>query len=234
MTTYKDHGFYTHQPYVMEVLKTITGNILECGCGDGSTYMIKKHIHDTSDQQCTTDRCTSDQQCTTNRQLVSLESNLEWLNKYTHLADANHQLYHVATDNTDCLETGNKWVDFIQTLEIKDFEMVFLDSSPWMSRKCCFDYFLNISKIIIIHDFDYFPNNNIIGTTISKTNVDGKEKIVCDLTGIVKNYRLFYPPYKYFIGLTGPPTLICSNIMEKDEFDALMNVIETNEASYYE
>ena len=223
MTTYKDHGFYTHQPYLMEILKTTTGNILECGCGDGSTYMIKKHIHDTSDQQCTT-----------NRQLVSLESNLEWLNKYTHLADANHQLYHVATDNSDCLETGNKWVDFIKTLEIKDFEMVFLDSSPWMSRKCCFDYFLNKAKIIIIHDFDYFPNNNIIGTTISKTNVDGKEKIVCDLTGIVKNYKLFYPPYKYFIGLTGPPTLICSNIMEKDEFDALMNIIETNEASYYE
>ena len=222
MTTYKDHGFYTHQPYLMEVLKTTTGNILECGCGDGSTYMIKKHIHDTANR------------CTSNRQLVSLESNLEWLNKYTHLADANHQLYHVATDGTDCLETGNKWVTFIKTLEIKDFEMVFLDSSPWMSRKCCFDYFLNKAKIIIIHDFDYFPNNNIIGTTISKTNVDGKEKIVCDLTGIVKNYRLFYPPYKYFIGLTGPPTLICSNIMEKDEFDALMNVIETNEASYYE
>ena len=233
MTTYKDHGFYTHQPFLMEVLKTTTGNILECGCGDGSTYMIKKHIHDTINQ-CTTNRCTSEQQCTTNRQLVSLESNLEWLNKYTHLADANHKLYHVATDGTDCLETGNKWVNFIKTLEIKDFEMVFLDSSPWMSRKCCFDYFLNKSKIIIIHDFDYFPNNNIIGTTISKTNVDSKEKIVCDLTGIVKNYRLFYPPYKYFIGATGPPTLICSNIMEKDEFDALMNIIEMNSASYYE
>ena len=209
------HGFYTHQPYFMEILKNTTGNILECGCGEGSTIMIRKQIRGT------------------NRKLVSLESNLEWLNKYTHLADDHHHLQHVDADNEDCIETGNKWVEHIIANNLTDFEVVFLDSSPWMSRKCCFDYFLNKAKIIIIHDFDYFPNNNIIGKTILRTCVNDKEKIECDLTGVVKNYKLFYPPYKHFVGTTGPPTLVCSNIMDPEEFDDLIRVIQSNEASYY-
>ena len=209
------HGFYTHQPYFKEILKNTTGNILECGCGDGSTLMIRDHIRGTD------------------RKLVSLESNLEWLNKYTHLADDQHLLQHVDADNEDCYETGDKWVDHIEANNLTDFEVVFLDSTPWLSRKCCFDYFLDIAKIIIIHDFDYFPNNNIIGKTILRTCVDDKEKIECDLTGVVKNYKLFYPPYKHWVGTTGPPTLVCSNIMDPEEFDTLIRVIQSNEASYY-
>lgn len=208
-------GFYTHQPYFKEILKNTTGNILECGCGDGSTLMIRDHIRGTD------------------RKLVSLESNLEWLNKYTHLADDQHLLQHVDADNEDCYETGDKWVEHIEANNLNNFEVVFLDSSPWMSRKCCFDYFLDIAKIIIIHDFDYFPNNNIIGKTILRTCMDDKEKIECDLTGVVKNYKLFYPPYKHWVGTTGPPTLVCSNIMDPEEFDDLIRVIQSNEASYY-
>ena len=102
----------------------------------------------------------------TDRKLVSLESNLEWLNKYTHLADDQHLLQHVDADNEDCYETGDKWVEHIEANNLTDFEVVFLDSTPWLSRKCCFDFFLDIAKIIIIHDFDYFPNSNIIGKTI--------------------------------------------------------------------
>jgi hypothetical protein len=173
----------------------------------------------------------------TNRKLVSLESNLDWLNKYKHLADSSHELYHIDVGNDDNIETGNKWVEFIDKKKLNDFEIVFLDSSPWSSRKCCFDYYLNKIKIIIIHDFDYFPNNNIIGTTINKEikkyNGKDQEKIVCNLDDILKNYKLFYPPDRYFAGPTGPPTLVCSNIMKTDEFNALIKTIELNINSYY-
>ena len=161
----------------------------------------------------------------TDRKLVSLESNLEWLNKYTHLANASHQLYHVDANNDDCIETGNVWVDFVK--------IVFIDSSPWLSRKCCFDYFLDKAKIIIFHDFDYFPVNNIIGNVIEKHTLFDKEKISCNLNGIVKNYKLFYPPYEYFAGNTGPPTLICSNIMDNTEFNSIIRDIENNLHLYY-
>ena len=219
MDTYKNHPYYTHQPFFIEILKNTNGNILECGCGDGSTLMIKEQIKNT------------------NRKLVSLESNLEWLNKYTHLANSSHELYYVNASNDDTIETGNKWVNFIKENELNDFEIVFLDSSPWLSRKCCFEYFLNKSKIIIIHDFDYFPNNNIIGNVNNEkyTLYKGRmqKKISCNLDGIVKNYKLFYPPDEYFAGETGPPTLVCSNIMTNDEFQNLINLIQLNVNSYY-
>jgi len=219
MSNYKNHPYYTHQPFFIEILKITDGNILECGCGDGSTKMIKEQIKNT------------------NRKLVSLESNLEWLNKYKNLADPFHDLYHIEAGNDDNIETGNKWVEFIKQNNLNDFEIVFLDSSPWLSRKCCFDYYLNQAKIIIIHDFDYFPNNNIIGSVINKKTkyYNGKyqEKINCNLEGIVKNYKLFYPPDEYFPGSTGPPTLVCSNIMSDSDFQILIHTIELNINSYY-
>jgi len=219
MNTYKTNGYYTHQPIFIEIMKFTNGNILECGCGDGSTTMIKENIKNT------------------NRKLVSLESNLNWLNKYTHLTDSSHELYHIDAGNEDTIETGNKWVEFINQKKLNDFDIVFLDSSPWLSRKCCFDYFLNKAKIIIIHDFDYFPIHNIIGSVSIKetTYYKGKsqEKITCNLEGIVKNYKLFYPPAEYFFDVTGPPTLVCSNIMDETEFKTLIDTIELNMKSYY-
>ena len=219
MDTYKNHPYYTHQPFFIEIIKLTNGNILECGCGDGSTTMIKEQIKNT------------------NRKLTSLESNLEWLNKYTHLADSFHELYHIDAGNDDNVETGNKWVEFINQNNLNDFEIVFLDSSPWLSRKCCFDYYLDKAKIIIIHDFDYFPLNNIIGSVINEEIKDynGKYQVKrnCNLDGIVKNYKLFYPPDEFFPSETGPPTLVCSNIMDDNEFQTLIKTIELNINLYY-
>lgn len=216
---YKNNGYATHQPIFIEILKNTTGNILECGCGEGSTIMLREQIQQT------------------NRKLVSLESNMEWLNRYASLADASHQLYLVDANNEDTVETGNAWVQCIKERQLNDFEIVFLDSSPWSSRKSCFDYFLPRAKIILIHDFDYYPNHNLIGKTTNKQvsyyqgNI--QERITCDLQGIVKNYKLFYPPRDYFMGATGPPTLVCSDRMETDEFQSLIDNIESQLSSYY-
>ena len=215
MSTYKNHAFYTHQPFFIEILKNTSGDILEAGCGDGSTLMIREQIKNTS------------------RKLVSLESNLEWLNKYTHLSNDNHSLYHVDADNNDCVETGARWVNCIEKNKFTSFEIVFIDSSPWLSRKALFEYFKNKARIIIIHDFDYFPNNGIIGKTVTTETYNSYKKISCELNEIA-NYKLFYPPYKYFAGSTGPPTLICSDLMSKVEFDALIQSITDNLGLYYD
>jgi hypothetical protein len=219
MEAYKTHPYYTHQPFFREVLKLTTGDILECGCGDGSTLMIKEELKNTT------------------RKLVSLESNLGWLNNYTHLADSFHTIYHVDAGHDDTIETGTKWVDFIKDQRLDTFEIVFLDSSPWLSRKCCFEYYLNRAKLIIIHDFDYFPMNTIIGSVLDtetkEYNGTSHTKIKCNLDGIVKNYKLFYPPDDHFPAPTGPPTLVCSNTMEESEFQALITTVELNSRSYY-
>lgn len=80
-------------------------------------------------------------------------------------------------------------MEFITQHNLNDFEIVFIDSSPRLSRKCCFDHFLDKAKIII-HDFDYFPLNNIIGTVSSREikyhNGFYQDKIRCNLDGVVK------------------------------------------------
>lgn len=219
MQPYKTHPYYTHQPYLTEVCKFVNGNILECGCGEGSTILLKQLIQNT------------------NRKLVSLESNLEWLNEYTHLADSSHTFYHIDANNDDVMETGNKWVKYIADKQLNDFDIVFIDSSPWLSRKCCFDYFLNKAKVIVVHDFDYFPLHNIIGNITYTENKEYNGKRItkhhCNLDNVVKNYRLFHPPEDFFAGDTGPPTLVCSNTMDDDEFQSLIQTIEYSLPSYY-
>ena len=214
--SYLNHPYYTHQPFLTEVLNNTNGDVLECGCGEGSTAMIRSHLRGSS------------------RKLVSIESDRTWLNKYTHLYDVNHALYNVPADNNDTIETGMKWVRFVEsTLADRQFDVVFIDSSPWLSRKCLFDYFKTKAKVVVIHDFDYFPNKGVIGKTTSRESYQGKEKITCDLTGEVENYRLYYPPYKYFVGPTGPPTLVCSSVMSSDEFTVLTDAIDAATPKYY-
>ena len=216
---HKSHPYYTHQPFLKEVLKNTTGNILECGCGDGSTIFIKDCIKDT------------------NRKLVTLESDSDWLQKYIHLESDLHNLYPIDATNDDTDENAKKWVDFIDS-ELKDtiFEVVFIDCSPWLSRKHIFEYFKNKSKIIVIHDFDYFPNKNIIGNVTHKEYLRRKdsnliyEKIQIDME---PNFKLYYPPFEFFVGETGPPTLVFSKVLSKEDFDTLTAIIDKNTPNYY-
>jgi hypothetical protein len=62
---------------------------------------------------------------------------------------------------------------------------------------------------------------------------DNKVIYDVDLTNEVNNYKLYYPPLKYFIGATGPPTLICSNIISTENFNEIINTIDNNIDKYY-
>ena len=206
--TYKSHPYYTHQPFLKEILKNTSGDILECGCGDGSTLFIKECIKGTD------------------RKLVTLESDTDWLNKYTYLHSELHQLYPIDATNDDTDENAKRWVDFIDSkLKNTTFEVVFIDCSPWLSR-----------KHIFIHDFDYFPNKNLIGTTVLKENLRRKdsnliyEKIQIDME---PNFKLYYPPFEFFVGETGPPTLVFSKVLSKIDFDNLIEIIDKNIPKYY-
>lgn len=214
--SYATHEYYTHQPFLIEILRNTNGDVLECGCGDGSTTVIRKELQGTQ------------------RTLVTVESNLQWLNKFTHLRDAFHEMYHVPAGSADSPETGMMWVGFLATrIPNRTFDVVFIDSTPWSSRKEVFDYYKSKVRVVIIHDFDYFPNNGLIGKTTSIERVGDKEKITCDLSGEVKNYKLYYPPYSHFVGTTGPPTLVCSNTMTDEEFVALTSAVDAAIPKYY-
>ena len=95
MNNLKSDSFGTHRACLVDLIKNTKGNIIECGCGNSSTILIKDLIKNTD------------------RKLISLESNLSWLNKFKHLEDDNHKLFYINAGNSDNDSTGKKWIDFI-------------------------------------------------------------------------------------------------------------------------
>uniref|UniRef100_A0A6C0BQR8 Methyltransferase domain-containing protein n=1 Tax=viral metagenome TaxID=1070528 RepID=A0A6C0BQR8_9ZZZZ len=196
--------FGTHRPCLVDLVKHTTGNIIEFGCGNSSTVLIRDLIKNTD------------------RKLISLESNLEWLNKFKHLEDENHKLFHINAGNVDNDETGKKWIDFIKNntlINNLDFEVCFIDQSPWAARTHSLNYFKDKCQFIIVHDVDYFPLNNKWGKIINETHNNRSIKRDMDFSDTVKHYKVFYPPFKYYACPTGPPTLLCSNILTDNQFN---------------
>jgi hypothetical protein len=214
--SYKTNQYATHQPLLIELLKNTKGNILELGCGEGSTKLFRNFINN-------------------DRKLYSIESNREWLDKYIHLEDNNHKLLYINASNDDNDDTGKIWTDFIDK-ELNDitFEIVFIDQSPWTARTHCLNYFKDKAKYIIVHDVDYYPYSNKFGRIISEyKREDGKSKADIDFSDIAKLFYTFYPPFEYYTYPAGIPTLLCSSIASETEFKSLIDIIEQNYSNYY-
>lgn len=207
MNFLKVDPYGTHRPFLIELIKHTKGNIIEFGCGNSSTIIIKDLIKNTD------------------RILISLESNLEWLNGFRGLEDNNHKFFYINSGNDDNDETGKKWVDFVKNNKILnnlDFEVCFIDQSPWTARTHCLNYFKDKCKFIMVHDVDYFPINNKWGKILNKNCCCNEFiKYEMDFLDIVKHYKVYYPPFTYFACNTGPPTLLCSNILTDDEFNKM-------------
>ena len=194
---YNINGYATHQPVLIELIKKTTGNIIECGCGEGSTKLIVNLIKGT------------------NRKLISLESNKKWYNKYKNIECENHKLLFVDAGEKNIKSTGVYWVEFIKNNKIiqnLDFEICLIDQSPWIARTHCLKYFKTKIKYIIVHDVDYFPKFKKWGKIISVKKNRKKIKYKMDFSDIVNSFIVFYPPFSYFFGTTGPPTLLCSDL----------------------
>jgi hypothetical protein len=216
MNKLKTDSFGTHRPCLIDLVKNTTGNIIEFGCGNSSTILIKDLIKNTD------------------RKLISLESNLEWLNKFKHLEDDNHKLFHIKAGTCDNDATGKIWIDFIKNNKLinnLDFEVCFIDQSPWTARTHALNYFKDKIPYIIVHDVDYFPVHNKWGKAVQITAPEGKKVYNMDFSDIVKHYRVYYPPLEYFAGPTGPPTLLCSSVLNDTEFNKMCENI--NYEKYY-
>lgn len=214
----KKDPYGTHQPVLVELIKNTTGNIIEFGCGNSSTVLIKDLIKGT------------------NRKLISLESNLEWFNKFKHLEDDNHKFYFIDASNNDTDETGQKWIDFInqnETINTMEFEVCFIDQSPWTARTHSLRYYIDKCKYLIVHDVDYFPNAKKWGSVISKLPTANKKlnKYEMNFSDVSKYFKVYYPPEDYFAGDTGPPTLLCSNLATETEFNDITAKINIDQ--YY-
>jgi hypothetical protein len=185
--------YCTHQPVLMEALKLSTGNVLELGCGFGSTELIhrycKKH----------------------NRNVYTLESDLNWMVKLNQYKDKNHEFTYV-----------NDWKSAIEKVANIEWGLVFIDQGPcsvmgsWLARTLSFKTFREKADYLVLHDCDYFPENDLLGKCIrakdpQKSLYDTGERCWDNEIKYWKEYQ----PRKMLCWtgtiFTGPPTLLASN-----------------------
>lgn len=135
--------------------------------------------------------------------LYSYENNKLWFNKIA-MKYKNKKNIKFIFSKDYCIEK-----------DFKSFDLVFIDSAPWSSRYEILKKCRHKSKIIIIHDCDYFPDNKIFGKTL-KPLISKYSRGSRDYSDIFKNYLEYFP--KKFHARTGPPTLIGSNFIQVRDF----------------
>lgn len=172
--------YATHQKFLESYIRKTNGDIIEFGTGHGSTGFILDLINGT------------------NRKLLSLENNEEWYSKMIkeYPPTSTHEYIFV-----------KNWEETISKLNKEQFQIVFIDQSPWEARVWTLDHFLETADYILIHDVDYFPTNNIFG----KINMQNSDKIPeFDFNDKFQKWKVYYPDEPW-PSSTGPPTLVGSN-----------------------
>ena len=182
---YRKNDWSTHQPVLYEYVKNTKGNILELGCGYGSTPLIRTLIDGT------------------NRKLVSVDSNIEWLNKMKESIPESENHQYLLHSN---FKNDYDWSSFLNENPIfkEQYDLVFIDQAPWAGREKSLYFFKDKVDYIIIHDADYFATNKKFGKIIP--NKPFEEKF--DFTDVLPNSQLLFPPKPWPYPPTGPPTLV--------------------------
>lgn len=127
---YDTDPFATHQPVLIWASENTTGDILELGCGENSTELLRSFLTDST------------------RSLVSVESEKNWFDTYKHLNQNNHKI--VFTKN---------WFETIDKLaEKNDWAVVFIDNWPYEARRYSLQKFIDKTEYIVVHDSDHFPD----------------------------------------------------------------------------
>jgi hypothetical protein len=194
--------FGTHQPVLYTMAMKTSGPIIEFGCGDSSTDLLHEI-------------CKKD-----NRILISIDDNLEWLNKFKgkYIGDGYepdnsgwHKFYYVPGKKDDL--NPDHWIKFLDEFELLNtftFELCFVDQSPWLGRYETIKRLGSKIKYIILHDCDFFPVYNVFGKTIQPTNYTTQTEGIFDYSDVFTFFKIYYPS-KPWPGFSGPPTLLASN-----------------------
>lgn len=179
-------------------------DIIQIGCGQSSIPFIYDAISGTS------------------RKLYSADSNVSNFKPFSD--DKNLKLLHVPATNDDTDVTGRVWVDFCKkNISSSNADLCVILASPWSTRTHTLEYFKNICKYVLVFDVDYFPCNNKWGTILSSSSAGTSIKYEMTFEDIAQNWYVHYPSWEYFVMPTGPPTLLCSNLVEEDEFYKITN-----------
>ena len=195
IASYKSNEFATHQPVLWTYLHETDGPILELGSGYGSTLLLHLYCR------------------TMNRVLCTVDDNPAWLNKFTPCNSDMHR-FILLNKSGGNHEDASHWISFLNREDVRStrWGLVFIDQSPWEARYHSAEILKNNAQILIMHDCDYFPENNkYFGKVIQHLqpySTEGKYDFSDMFT-----YSQVYFPGKPWPAPTGPPTLAGSQTM---------------------
>lgn len=112
----------SYKPLLWEALQATDGDVLEFGCGEGSTLLLREYCRDN------------------NRKLFSYESDKEWYLKFEHLNNDFHKVEFVH-DWDNVVEKHREMIG-----------VAFIDHAPGERRKYDIALFCNTAKILVAHD----------------------------------------------------------------------------------
>lgn len=127
----------THQPYLIRAIENSSGDVLELGMGMFSTDLIHHILRDTQ------------------RKIVSVEDNLDWMNKFKHNNSENHHF--------DLVERSvDSWMAAVDYYSKSKWGVVFVDQGwgeeIWRpSRNYSVQKLVDCSDFVVAHDADIFP-----------------------------------------------------------------------------
>jgi hypothetical protein len=166
-----DNNYITHQKYLKYYLERVDGDVLELGVGHGSTQLIINNMKP-------------------GRKIISIDNDKRWMNDMVKIVKERDDIKHeyIYTDN---------WEGMLDEIKDMKFALVFVDQSPWDARIWSLDKFKDTADYIMIHDVDYFPNNNKFGSINKNGQYSFDDKFLT---------------WAYYVLETGgPPTLVGSN-----------------------
>jgi cellulose biosynthesis protein BcsQ len=128
------HQYYTHRKYLTDALNSLDKNkkinILEFGVGDGSSFVFNEFASKNK-----------------NFNIKAFETDKSWFEETKSKYELdNYEFIHI-----------NDWNELLVQNKFKDeYDLIFIDQSPWESRIKTLDLLINQSSILILHDYDFY------------------------------------------------------------------------------
>ena len=178
--------FGSHRLVLAKVLKRVSRSVLELGAGDYSTPLI----HTVEERGV---------------KILTIEDNPEWFDKYKHLKTDLHDFRYI--------DSGG--IQEFYDNDDEQWELVFVDNGTWEARIPAIRKYSGIADYMVIHDSNYFPDNNIFGKTLEPTVMNRQIMGRRDYSDIFRYW------VEFFVrdwGKQNPPTLLASNIVDVKDF----------------
>jgi hypothetical protein len=140
-------AYITHQEYLKKELLSLDGSavILELGVGNGSSPLMYEFCKNNPDST-----------------VLSFETDGAWFDQmFEKYGDLPNYIFNLIGD----------WEDLKNHLNEEEYDLVFVDQSPWSARIDSINLLKDKTKTFILHDYDYYNKDDNEWVKTSPNNI---------------------------------------------------------------